>query len=115
GGLLAPMTQMMLARAAGKHLARVVGYVAVPVILAPLLGPIIAGAILKYASWRWLFLINLPVGALGVVLAVVLLPDDHEHIRPRDFDWVGVALLSPGLTLFLYGMDYSGNRAGIVA
>jgi EmrB/QacA subfamily drug resistance transporter len=115
GGLLAPMTQMMLTRAAGKHLTRVVGYAAVPILLAPLLGPIIAGAILKCASWRWLFLINLPVGALGMVLAVLFLPYDREHIRPRDFDWIGMAVLSPGLALFLYGTDHFGDAGGLVA
>jgi MFS family permease len=61
GGLLAPMTQMMIARATGKHMARVAGYMLLPVLLAPVLGPIIAGAILQYASWRLLFLVNLPV------------------------------------------------------
>ena len=97
GGLLAPMAQMMMARHAGKHMVRVMGYAAVPILFAPILGPVIAGAILQYASWRWLFLINLPVGVLAVVLAVVILPKDHEELRPRDLDLVGLALLSPGL------------------
>ena len=48
GGLMAPMAQMMIARAAGKHMTRVMGYAAVPILLAPLLGPVIAGAILQY-------------------------------------------------------------------
>ena len=56
GGLLAPMAQLMIARAAGRHMARVVSVAALPVLLAPLLGPVIAGAILQFASWRWLFL-----------------------------------------------------------
>src|SRR6202453_4469765 len=46
GGLLAPMAQMMMARAAGKHMARVLGWAALPIMLAPILGPVIAGAIL---------------------------------------------------------------------
>jgi EmrB/QacA subfamily drug resistance transporter len=115
GGLLAPMAQMMMARHAGKHMVRVMGYGAVPILFAPILGPVIAGAILQYASWRWLFLINLPVGVLAVVLAVLILPKDHEELRPRDLDLVGLALLSPGLVLFLYGADHLGNRTGLVA
>src|SRR5271168_2769203 len=113
GGLMAPMTQMMIARAAGKHMARVIGYAAVPVMLGPILGPVIAGAILQFASWRWLFLVNLPVGALAVVLAVLFLPRDHEELRPRDLDLVGLMLLSPGLVLFLYGSDHLGERSGL--
>ena len=115
GGLLAPMAQTMMARHAGKHMARVMGYAAVPILFAPILGPVIAGAILQYASWRWLFLVNLPVGALAVLLAVLILPKDHEEIRPRDLDLVGLALLSPGLVLFLYGSDHLGDRTGLAA
>ena len=62
GGLLTPMTQLMLARVAGKHMARVMGYTAVPIMIAPILGPVVAGAILKYAAWPWLFYVNLPIG-----------------------------------------------------
>src|SRR5579863_9862585 len=112
GGLLAPMTQMMIARAAGKHMARVIGYAAVPVMLGPLLGPVIAGAILQHASWRWLLLVNLPVGALAIVLAIFFLPNDREETKQRDLDLVGFALLSPGLALFLYGSDHMGERIG---
>jgi MFS family permease len=64
-GPLAPMAQMMMARAAGKRMASVLGFAAMPILLAPLLGPVIAGAILQFASWRWLFLVNLPVGILA--------------------------------------------------
>src|SRR5271156_6220368 len=112
GGLLAPMAQMMVARVAGRHLARLMGYAAVAILLGPLLGPVIAGAILQHASWRWLFLINLPVGALAIVLAILFLPKDREENRQRDLDLVGFALLSPGLVLFLYGSDHMGERIG---
>src|SRR6202166_664771 len=112
GGLMAPMTQMMMARAAGKHMARLMGYAAVPILMGPILGPVIAGAILQHASWRWLFLVNLPVGAFAIVLAIFFLPKDREETRQRDLDLVGFALLSPGLVLFLYGSDHMGERIG---
>ena len=115
GGLLAPMAQMMMARAAGRHMARVIGYAAVPVLLAPILGPVIAGLILQHASWRWLFLVNFPVGVLALVLAAIFLPHDRQQIRPRELDWIGLALLSPGLAIFLYGSDRLGAPAGQLA
>ena len=115
GGLMAPMMQMMMARVAGRHMARVLGYAAVPIMLAPILGPVIAGAILQHASWRWLFLVNLPVGALAIVLAIFFLPNDREETKQRDLDLVGFALLSPGLVLFLYGSDHMGERIGQIA
>ena len=114
GGLMAPMAQMMMARVAGKQMARIIGYAAVPVMLGPILGPVIAGAILQHASWRWLFLVNLPVGALAIVLAVLFLPNDREEAKQRELDVVGFALLSPGLVLFLYGSDHMVERVGPV-
>lgn len=112
GGLLAPMAQMMIAKTAGRHMARVVGYMALPILLAPVFGPVIAGAILQYASWRWLFLVNLPVGALAFLLATLLLPGDRGITTRRKLDWLGLALLSPGLVLFLYGSDKIGQTTG---
>jgi EmrB/QacA subfamily drug resistance transporter len=115
GGLLAPMAQLMIARAAGRQMARVVSVAALPVLLAPLLGPVIAGLILQFASWRWLFLINLPVGVLALALAAAFLPNDREETRPRSLDLAGLALLSPGLVLFLYGSDHLDRRVGLAA
>jgi MFS family permease len=115
GGLLAPMAQLMLKRAAGSQFTRVAGYAALPVLLGPLLGPVIAGAILHLASWRWLFLVNLPVGLLGWLLALLFLPDDREERRPRGLDWLGLVLLSPGLALVLVGAERAGQGAGIAA
>lgn len=115
GGLLAPMAQMMFARAAGKHMARVVGFAALPVLIAPILGPAIAGGILQYASWRWLFLVNLPVGVLALLLAVLFLPPDRHETKRRELDWVGLAVLSPGLVLLLYGSERLGQTEGRLA
>jgi EmrB/QacA subfamily drug resistance transporter len=105
GGLLAPMAQMMVARAAGRHMARVAAYVSLPVLLAPIAGPVLAGVILQHATWRWLFLVNVPVGALALVLAWLFLPADADEAAPVPLDWAGLAALSPGLVLFLYGSE----------
>ncbi|KVG54629.1 DHA2 family efflux MFS transporter permease subunit [Burkholderia territorii] len=115
GGLLAPMAQMMIARVAGQQMARVIGYAAVPVLIAPILGPVVAGAILQHASWRWLFLVNLPVGALALALAVWFLPGDRVEAQRRELDWIGLALLSPALVLFLYGAERIGAVSGLTA
>jgi EmrB/QacA subfamily drug resistance transporter len=112
GGILAPLTQMMIARLAGKHMARVIGYAATPVLLAPTFGPIVAGAVLKYASWPWLFYVNLPVGLLAVILAVVLLPAEKISARKRPFDLLGFILISPGLACVLYGIEQTSHHEG---
>ncbi len=114
GGLLAPMTQMMMARVAGRNMAQVVGLAAMPVLLAPILGPVLAGAILQYASWRWLFLVNLPVGLVAIIMALVILPHERGEAKRRSLDGVGLLLLSPGLVSLLYACDRLPGRAGVL-
>jgi EmrB/QacA subfamily drug resistance transporter len=105
GGLLAPMAQMMMARIAGRHLARVMGLMVVPILLSPIAGPTLAGIILQHASWRWLFFINLPVGVLAIILAAWLLPADSHETRSRPLDLLGFLLLSPGLALLMHATE----------
>jgi MFS family permease len=96
-------------------MAQAASLVTMPILLAPLMGPVLAGAILQWASWRWLFLINLPVGVLALALAAAFLPNDRKEMRPRGLDLLGLALLSPGLVLFLYGTDHPGEPTGVAA
>lgn len=112
GGLLAPMAQIIVARAAGRHMTRVFGYVAVPVLLGPILGPVLAGAILQHLTWRWLFLVNLPVGAVALALAVVFMPADDGLTQRRTFDLPGFLVLAPAMVLFLYGADNIREHTG---
>lgn len=115
GGLLAPMTQMMLARVAGRHMAHVLSLSAMPVLLAPLLGPAVAGSILQYGSWRWLFYLNLPIGTAATLLAARVLPKDDATLQNRRFDLLGFLLLSPSLALLLFGLEYSGTWPGKIS
>ena len=103
GGLLAPMMQMMMARHAGKHMARVIGIAAMPVMVGQMLGPSLGGLILTYLSWQWTFFVNVPVGLLAMAFAWRVLPRD-EVITPRRLDILGFALISPGLAMLLFGL-----------
>ena len=114
GGLLAPMTQMMIARFAGRYMARVMGYTIVPVLIAPILGPVLAGAILQYATWRWPFYLNVPVGIVAVGLAMFLLPHDDVPTHARPFDLVGFLVISLGLACLLVGLPQAAHRDGAV-
>ena len=113
-GLLAPMAQMMIARVATRNMERAMGYAALPILLGPILGPVLAGAVLARASWPWLFLINVPVGMLGVVLAALLLEPDTGLLQRRRFDFTGFALISPGLVALLYGLQNALHAEGIM-
>ena len=74
-GMILPIGQTILAQAAGpQRMGRVMSVIGVPMLLAPVFGPLLGGAIIGAASWRWIFLINLPVGLAAVVAAVRVLP-----------------------------------------
>jgi EmrB/QacA subfamily drug resistance transporter len=112
GGMIVPVGQTILAQAAGpKRIGRVMSVIGVPMLLAPVFGPVIGGALVGQVSWRWIFFINLPVGVAAVMLAQRLLPDARPQLRQR-LDLRGLALLSPGIAVFLYGMSEAGNQGG---
>lgn len=100
GGLLAPMMQLMMARHAGRHMARVIGVAAMPVMIGQMIGPSLGGLILAWLDWHWIFLVNLPVGLLAMGFAWRVLPAD-EPTTPRPLDLIGLAMISPGLALLM--------------
>jgi EmrB/QacA subfamily drug resistance transporter len=110
GGIILPVGQTMLARAAGpQRMGRVMSVVAVPALLGPVLGPVIGGLIIDAISWRWIFYVNLPVGALALLAAWRWLEPDAHRKRDTPIDAIGVALLSPGLAAFVYGVSEAGS------
>ncbi len=112
GGLIIPVGQTILAQAAGpKRMGRVMSIVGIPMLLAPVFGPVIGGVLVDQASWRWIFFINLPVGALALLLAARLLPAAPPQPTER-LDLRGLVLLPPGIALFVYGLAEVGRRGG---
>src|ERR687887_2710844 len=114
-GMILPVGQTLLAQAAGPHrMGRVMSVVGVPMLLAPVFGPVLGGAIVDQWSWRWIFFINVPVGVVAIVAAQRLLPQAGPQLGQR-LDLRGLALLSPGIALFLYGISEAGNAGGFDA
>jgi EmrB/QacA subfamily drug resistance transporter len=104
GGMLMPLGMTILTRAAGPHrVGRVMAVMGVPMLLGPICGPILGGWLIQSYSWEWIFRINLPIGVVALIFAVIVLPRDVTSKHER-FDWLGFVLLSPGLALFLYGV-----------
>src|SRR6266540_6158239 len=113
GGLLLPVGQTILARAAGpQRIGRVMSVVGVPMLLGPVFGPVIGGAIVDQVTWRWIFFVNLPIGLFAVLLAWRLLPEAEPRNGNR-LDLRGLALLSPGIAIFVYGMSETGTTGGL--
>lgn len=110
GGMLTPVSFAILAREAGpKRLGRVMAVVGIPMLLGPVGGPILGGWLIGAYGWRWIFLVNLPVGLSALVLAAIVFPRDRPAAS-ENFDYMGLLLLSPGLATFLFGVSSSPAR-----
>ena len=86
--------------------------------VATLIGPIIGGILVDTAGWEWIFFINVPIGAIGLVLAWRLVPDLETH--SHSFDWIGVALSAIGMFLLTFGIQEGetydwGHITGIIS
>ncbi len=112
GGMLMPLGMTIMTRAAGpKRMGRLMAILGVPMLLGPILGPILGGWLIQVASWHWIFLINLPLGIAALIYANFALPKDTPH-RSESLDLLGVALMSPGLALFLFGVSSLPSEGG---
>jgi EmrB/QacA subfamily drug resistance transporter/deazaflavin-dependent oxidoreductase (nitroreductase family) len=115
GGMILPLGQAMLAQKAGpERMGRVMSLIGVPLLLAPIFGPVIGGALVGVSSWRWIFFVNLPVGVLALALAVKLLPAVPRPPAPR-LDVPGVLLLCGGIATFIYGLAEVGQKGRLTA
>jgi EmrB/QacA subfamily drug resistance transporter len=109
GGMIMPAVMTILTRKAGPHrMGRVMGVLGVPMLIAPILGPILGGWLVDNASWRWIFFINLPIGIVAFILALIVLEPDQPQPAHR-LDWLGMLLLSPGLAVFIFGLAESST------
>jgi EmrB/QacA subfamily drug resistance transporter len=121
-GMIFPLMQtlaMQIARAAqgggNSSSGRVVATVSLPIAAGPILGPVLGGVILNWLDWRWLFLVNVPVCAVGLYLAWRFLPADRvtsPGARSR-LDLPGLLLIAPGLAGILFGLSNVGKSGGL--
>ncbi|MGW3076033.1 MDR family MFS transporter [Kitasatospora sp. NPDC001132] len=113
GGMIQPLGQAIIIQAAGpSRVGRVMGTLMLPISLAPVLGPILGGLVLEHFDWRWMFLLNVPVGLVILLLAARWLPADEASDAPKpQLDVTGLVLLSPGLTGLVYGLATIGDGA----
>jgi len=115
GGMIMPVGQLIMAQVSGpKRMGRVMGIVAMPAMLAPILGPVLGGVILQNFHWSWIFLVNVPIGAVAFVLGWRMLPHTDSGYAGR-LDVLGLCLLSSGATAIVYGLSELGSNSALTA
>ena len=112
GAMMVPVGQLVVLRNAEKgELVRAMNFVTVPGLVAPVIGPPVGGFITTYASWHWIFFLNVPIGLLGIAL-VSLFIGNHRGATRKPLDLRGFALTSVALVALIYGLERIGQGEG---
>jgi EmrB/QacA subfamily drug resistance transporter len=113
GGMIMPVAMMIMAQVSGpQRMGKVMGYVSMPAMLAPILGPVVGGLILQNLHWSWIFFVNVPIGVLAFILGWRMLPRTDSGEAGR-LDVLGIALLPTGFAAMIYGVSELGSGAAL--
>lgn len=110
GAMMVPVGRLVLMRSIPKHeYVAALNYLTIPALLGPITGPALGGAITLYFHWRWIFIINVPIGILGLYLVLRHIPNIREARVPA-FDLRGFALSGAGLSVLMLGLSSLGGH-----
>jgi EmrB/QacA subfamily drug resistance transporter len=108
GGVVVPISMAFIYRLAPPDkVGAVMGMMGIPILLAPALGPVLGGWFVEYYSWEWIFLVNLPIGVIGVLLGSRMLPN-IERQTVASFDILGMILGPLAFAALVYGVSEGG-------
>jgi EmrB/QacA subfamily drug resistance transporter len=108
GAMMTPVGRLVLLRTIDKSaLVNAMAWVTVPALVGPVVGPPLGGFITTYFSWHWIFLINIPIGLLGIFMALKYI-DPIKSIDPEPFDLKGLLLAGVGLGGIAFGLSVAG-------
>ena len=109
GAMMMPVARLALLRAYPRsELLPVLNFVTMPGLVGPILGPVLGGVLVTWASWHWIFLINIPIGVAGLFYARKYMP--NFTTPRRSFDMGGFFLFGLSLVLFSSGMELFGEK-----
>ena len=112
GSLMTPVGKLALIKTFDKsELLKAMNFAIIPALIGPVLGPLIGGYMVDYLSWHWIFLINLPIGILGIVLSVKYMPNYFSKII--DFDFKGFLFFFFFSLLLSISLEWMGNAKNI--
>jgi EmrB/QacA subfamily drug resistance transporter len=110
GAMMVPVGRLVVLRVTEKKdLMRAMSFLVWPALTAPILGPPVGGFITTYSSWRFIFFLNIPLGVIGIILALRWISNEREE-TDRRFDWLGFALAGTSCTAFMYGLELLGRQ-----
>jgi len=113
GGALEPTALTMAARAAGgRRVGTVMGLLSLVVNVAPVLGPLLGALLVEGGHWRWIFLVNVPLGLVVAAITLLVVPADRGDPDAAGSDLRGLALLAPGFAAVLFAIERIGAQAG---
>lgn len=105
GALMVPVGRLLVLRATAKgDLVRAIALLTWPALTAPVIAPILGGAVATFGSWRWIFIANIPLGIIGFLFALRLI-HDSDHARPGPLDWRGLTVLGTGIAAALIALE----------
>src|SRR3954468_20629522 len=114
GGMLIPVGFTLVAQSPGpQRVSRALAVVGIPILLGPIFGPILGGLIVDNAPWEWIFVVNVPIAVVAIAAAARLLQADAGRADAGVLDWVGAALLCPGLAGIVFGLSETESQGGI--
>lgn len=110
GALMVPVGRLAVLRTTPKHqLIKAIATLTWPALVAPIIGPPLGGFITRYASWHWIFFINVPLGLAAIILSLRIIPDIRETER-RSFDLSGFITTSVAMVSLVTAMERLGDR-----
>jgi EmrB/QacA subfamily drug resistance transporter len=108
GAMMVPVGRLAVLRSTAKtDLIRAIAYLTWPALVAPVVAPALGGLLSTYASWRWIFLVNVPLGLVALVLAGRLVPDVRSPVGPLDRR--GFVLVTAGVAALVLGLESVGS------
>ncbi|WP_439213917.1 multidrug transporter subunit MdtD [Duffyella gerundensis] len=109
GAMMMPVARLALLRAYPRsELLPVLNFVTMPGLVGPILGPLLGGVMVTYLTWHWIFLINIPIGILGIIYARKYMPDFTTP--KRRFDLAGFLMFGISLVMISVGIELFGER-----
>ncbi|MCI4592554.1 MFS transporter [Sphingobium sp. BYY-5] len=114
GAMMVPVGRLVLLRSVARQdLVAALSWLVMPALVGPIVGPPVGGLIVTYLDWRWIFYINIPIGMVGLVLSLLLIPQVKDD-APGRFDGKGFLLSGMALGCLIFGFELASRPLSVL-